>query len=273
VHRAAYVLIASLAGCDTVWGLERSDAGPPTDPNDEDGDLIANSLDPCPHLDDQSQTDADKDGIPAVCDSDDNDDQTVAVFFGFDSAALPSALEFQGSAEPDEPGTIAFGRLGDGLDTITLKTVTAKTALIEVGFEILDDTVEADPPSATYNEIGLYTANQSYAPETRGDVCFFGRLQGEDDADPLYTELVENDGTHNPKFTSGKLKTTRGRMRLVRNPASYECSVFRTGMGMLSDVQSVEALQLLPGRIGFSTEKLRARLRYLYIAYQPLTRL
>ena len=271
MHRAAYVLIASLAGCDTVWGLERPDAGPATDPNDEDGDGIANSLDPCPHLDDQTQTDTDKDGIPEICDSDDNEDQTVAVFFGFDSTTTSTALDIQGTTSSEVPGTITFGRLADGLDTITLKIVTAKTALIDVGYEILEDTVEADPPTGTYDEIGLYTANQTYAKDMRGDVCFFGRLQG--DIDSLYTELVENDKGQKTKFTSGDLAGTSGRMRLLRTPARYECGVFRTSLGMLGDSQDVGTLQAVPGRIGFSTERLIVRLRYIYIAYQPLIRL
>jgi hypothetical protein len=176
--------------------------------------------------------------------------------------------------EVDQPGTITFGRLGAGLDTITLKNVTAKTALIDVGFEIVDDTVEATPPSETYNEIGLYAANQNYMPDTRGDVCFFGRIQGDSLADaPLYTELVENNGTGKTKFTKGGLKGTRGRMRLTRNPTTYACSVIPTGTGALGDATQVETLSLVPGRIGFSAEKLVVRLRYIYIAYQPLTRL
>jgi hypothetical protein len=274
VHRTACLLIASLAGCDTVWGLERGDAPPAIDTNDEDEDGISNSDDPCPHLADQTQTDADKDGIPEICDSDDQENQTVAVFFGFDSATVPTALDIQGSVtHTDVTGTVTFGRLATGLDTITLKGVMAKTALIDVGFEIVDDTVEAFPPTTDgYNEIGLYTANESYTPATRGDVCFFGSLMTTN-PDPLYTELGENAGTHQTKSTAGGLKGTKGRMRLTRTTEKYECSVFRTGMGMLVDSKNVEALQDASGRIGFSTEKLIVRLRYIYIAYQPVIRL
>jgi len=266
--RAALLLITGLAGCDQVWGLERPDAGPPSDKNDEDLDGIANSLDPCPHLAVDDSTDDDQDGIPAICDVDDTK-ASVAVFFGFDAEGIPAALEIQGSTASDTPGTITIGNLGDTLDTITLKNVTAKTSLMDVGFEVIEDTVEADPASATYNELGLHAANTSYAPSTRGDTCFFGRLR-ESESMPLYTELVENEGAHQQKRYSGALVGASGRMRLVRTPEMYECTVVRTGEPTIRDTKDVQFLQMVPGKLGLSTFKVRVRLRYLYYAYEPL---
>lgn len=271
--RAALLLIAGLSGCDQVWGLERPDATISQDPNDEDNDGLVNTLDPCPHLANGSQVDDDHDGVPAICDADDGEDQTQVAFFSFDDPALSAALEVQGATTSDEPGTITFGQLGDGLSTITLKNVTAKTALVDIGFEILADTVEADPPTAVYAEIGIYTANTTYMIGSRGNVCFYGRLQGAPTEESLYTEVVENNGTHKTASAIGALVGSKGRMRVVRTPQTIDCSVVRTDAGMLGNADAVMTLQAVPGRIGISAERTVVRLRYLYIAYQPLTRL
>lgn len=71
----------------------------------------------------------------------------------------------------------------------------------------------------------------------------------------------------------GAFEGSTGRMRLARTPARYECSVYRTGNGVLGDANNVELLQSVDGRIGFSAERTQLRIRYIYIAYQPTIRL
>lgn len=274
--RALLVLVAGLAGCDQVWGLERSDDAPSVDADvgpDEDGDGIGNTLDPCPHLADTSQVDDDRDGIPAICDANDAEDQTVAVFYSFDEGTLPSSLAVDGATSRDEPGTITFGQLGDGLSTLTLQNASAKTVLVDVGFEILEDTVDSPSTTKRYAEIGIYTANTSYTTPTRGNVCFYGRLQDGGGVESLYTEIVENDGLHKVAPTDGALQGSRGRMRVVRTPDNLDCSVLRADGKNLGNSAPVTALKNTPGRIGFSTEHAVVKLRYLYVAYQPLIRL
>jgi hypothetical protein len=135
---------------------------------------------------------------------------------------------------------------------------------------MLEDTIEHLPPTGIYAEIALYAANRDFLRALRGDVCFFGIQMG---AGPLYTELLEDAGGAQQKPTSGAYAATTGHMRLRRSPAKYDCSVFRDGLGLMSDSREVENLHDTAGRIGISTERIRTRLRYIYVAYQPLTRL
>ncbi len=262
--RLAYLLVA-VTGCDAVFGLERGTV----DDVDEDGDGIANSDDPCPHITSQSATDFDGDGVSADCDPDDHDKETTVMFVGFDDPA-PLALTYEGSVETSVPGTIGFGSLGNELNSIVVRDLAIDNVLIDVGFEVLASSIEAGGLNP-YDELGVYASHRSFAdfPRQRGDTCFFGRDQPE--VEPLFVEMDEDDMQHDVKTAAGTLGGTVGRLRMRRTPMRADCTVFRDGLGLIPNGFDVAKLIKVPGTVAVTTQSVKVRFRYLYIAYQPLS--
>lgn len=265
MHRLAYLLVA-LTGCDTVFGLERGSV----DDFDEDVDGIGNADDRCPHLADESSIDLDGDGISVDCDPDDHDPGTMVRFYGFDGE-VPAELAFEGAVETELPGTITFGAASGGLSTITVKGIVADNVLLDVGFEILGSAIDGGA-STTYDELGVYSAHRSFTtnfPKERGDTCYFGTLEPR--AEPLYLELNEDDASYGGKPATGRLTGSSGRFLMRRTSARVDCTVFRDGVGLIPAGFDVTDLAKVSGTVAVSTERVKVRLRYIYIAYQPLS--
>jgi len=271
VHRAACLLIASLAGCDRVWGLERPDAGPSVDNGDEDGDGIPNGVDPCPHIAFQSTTDSDKDGLPADCDPDDTMVDTQHRFFSFDT--LEPGLDIAGG-DPVADGEMVFGATTDGLSTLVIRDLATDTAVLDVGFEILASNIDEGQISM-FDELGIYTIHRAFASDNkqRGDVCFFGtNMHDALHPKPIYLEMAEDNSYQGSVSDISTLSGTKGRFRMVRSPVRVDCTVFREGMPSLPNQFDVTDLQDVVGTIAISTQRTRVQLRYVWVAYQPTTR-
>jgi len=253
-------LLFGLCGCDLVLGLDRSG-------HDDDGDGAPDELDLCPHLADESSIDLDGDGIGADCDVDDTVVTPGRLFWTFLDGERPAALQLvEGTATPDpEAEALVLGRRTDGQNALVVDVTTA-TALIDVGFEILDNAIDDDLRATPYVELGLYVAHRSFTSDlkTRGDNCYVGRNEPPDAG---YLELNEDDRSHGtPQRFDGPLSGVAGRMRTVRTPARLDCVVRTTDLETSGgfDVSSPDRT----GKIAISAERLRARLRYVWITYQ-----
>src|SRR5512140_1757804 len=165
-------LLAVIAGCDTVFGLER-------DPvlHDEDGDGVDDAVDPCPQIANETTTDKDGDHVSADCDPDDQVGGTKVAFFAFDDTFPPAGISLDGDGISTQAGTIDFGTLTRFSSLTTTDITDATTVTIDVGFEILGAQIEDDPLNpVAYNEIGIYAAHRAFTTDRkqRGDTCFFG---------------------------------------------------------------------------------------------------
>lgn len=264
------LLLACLAGCDTVFGLDRD-----TPLADEDGDLQADDSDPCPHVPTESTIDADNDGVSSACDPDDSDRSTLVAFFGFNDVFPEPGLVFSGAGtqEADSPGTVTLGAVGGGgLTTIVTKDMITGTAIIDVGFEILGSSRE-DLGQGQWSEVGLFTVHRAFnANRTeRGDNCFYGI--GLDSAQPVYVEINEDEQNQGSSaMSAGPLKTTRGSFRMKRTPLRVDCTVTREGLDTLFNGFEPTKLKDEVSEMALSFDAVQVRLRYLYFAYQPGTR-
>jgi len=251
-----------LASCDTVLGLERTGHDDDLDgaPDDEDG---------CPHIPNQSTVDADGDGISADCDIDDSVGTTNRIFWPFLDGQRPAELTLAGgSATPDPDNeAIVFGHKSDGGGALVIELQT-DTALIDVGFEVLDNAIDdddgTDPP---YVELGLHTVHRAFTQDykLRGDTCYFGR-----NPPPLagYVELNEDDRSFgSPARFDGPLSGINGRIRQKRTPARTDCVLVQaTGLQTSAgfDVEDGDRT----GKIAIAADRVRARIRYVWVTYQ-----
>ena len=264
------VLLVLLAGCDQVFGLERSGIDPRLD---EDADGVPDAIDPCPHIANESLVDDDQDGVPVDCDPDDHAGGTQRLFFNFEGP-MPAQLIVNGTIDIDPDGSVELGSANSSIDSIVVDHLTTSTVLVDVGYEILANKIE-DVPMAygpfDYAELGLYTAKRSLDDDKtmRGNVCFFGtNPMSASVPQPLYVEFAEDAGGFLAKREIGTLDGTTGRMRLVRTPLEVKCTVLRDGQGLLSNVAPVQDLGAAAGTVAVSTDAMRGKLRYLFIAYQ-----
>jgi hypothetical protein len=271
VYRAACLLIASLVGCDTVWGLERDDdAGVNID--DEDGDGVIDRDDPCPHIAFQSTTDADLDGVPADCDPDDAMPDTRHVFYAFNT--LEPGLDVQGG-DPVAQGAMVFGATTDGLSTFVIRDIVAETLVVDVGFDVLGTTSDQGGVSL-FDELGVYSVHRGFSTDNmqRGDVCFFGtNMHDVAHPKPVYLEMAEDNSFQSSVPDASTLTNTSGRFRMKRTPIRVDCTVFRDGLPSIPNQFNVADLVGTVGKVALSAQRARVRLRYVWFAYQPVLKL
>ena len=251
-----------LAGCDLALGLDRPGHDDDLDgaPDDEDG---------CPHIPNQSTVDVDDDGISVDCDIDDSAKTTKRIFWTFLDGQRPAELTLTGgSAIPDPDNeAIVFGQKSDSGGALVID-LNVDTALIDIGFEVLDNGIDEDENSgASYVELGLHTVHRGFASDLklRGDTCFFGRQQPPAGG---YLELNEDEESRGiPARFDGPLTGISGRMRQKRTPARADCVVIQaTGLQSSNgfDVQDGDRT----GKIAISSDRVRARIRYVWITYE-----
>ncbi len=251
-----------LAGCDLVLGLDRAGQDDDRDggPDDEDG---------CPHIPGQSVLDADRDGISADCDIDDADPTTKRIFWTFlDGERPPELTLVGGTTTPDPDGeAILFGQKTAGYGSLVVELQTV-AVLIDVGFDVLENGIDdVEGSGASYVELGLHTVQRGASDDlsVRGDTCFFGRNPPPADG---YVELNEDDKSFGtpPRFP-GPLTGISGRMRQKRTPDRADCLLLQA-----SGVQSGNGFDVSDmsrtGRVAISSDRVRARLRYVWITYQ-----
>jgi hypothetical protein len=260
VHRVCSLVF--LAGCDLALGLDRPGHDDDMDgaPDDEDG---------CPHIPNQSTVDADGDGISVDCDIDDSATTTNRIFWTFLDGQRPAELTLVGgSAIADRDGeAIVFGQKSDSNGALVLDVQT-DTALIDVGFEVLDNAIDDEASSGVpYVELGLHTVHRAFAEDLkeRGDTCFFGR-----NPQPAagYLELNEDEESRgSPPHFDGPLTGISGRMRQKRTPARTDCLLVQASGLQSSNGFDVED-RGRTGKIAISSDRVRARIRYVWITYQ-----
>lgn len=251
-----------LASCDVALGLDRPG-------HDDDADGAPDDEDGCPHIPNQSTVDADGDGIAADCDIDDSVKTTNRIFWTFLDGQRPAELTLAGgSATPDPDNeAIVFGQKSDGGGALVLDVKT-DSALIDVGFEVLDNGIDdVEDSGASFVELGLHTVHRAFTQDLkeRGDTCFFGR-----NPPPLagYLELNEDEVSHGspPRF-DGPFSGVAGRMRQKRTSARADCLLVQPTGQQISNGFDVEDTDRT-GKIAISADRVRARIRYVWITYQ-----
>lgn len=257
--RACTLLL--LAGCDVVLGLERSG-------HDDDGDGAPDDVDPCPHLPGQSTLDVDSDGISVDCDADDLVATTNRRFWTFLDGERPPELRLSGGNLVSDLASeaIILGQRSNGISGLVLD-VTSDTALIDVGFEILDNAIQDDLTIEMWTEIGVHTVHREFTSDLqeRGDNCFIGNNLTPPES---YLELNEDEQSRNtPRRFPGPLNGLAGRLRVKRNPDRLDCTLKQTAGLETTDGFDVEDNNRT-GKIAISTERLRARLVYVWITYE-----
>lgn len=257
------VALLLLAGCDLVLGLDR-----PAVTDDDDGDGVRDEADPCPHLADESSTDADQDGISVDCDLDDSVATANRLFWTFRDGERPLELPLvSGSAFPDrELDAIILGQRSEGLSALVLDVAT-DTALIDVGFVILENAIEDDVTTEMWTEIGVFAVHREFTldRQIRGDNCYIGNNPPPSES---YLELNEDAQSRNtPRRFPGPLNGLAGRLRVKRNPTRLDCVLKQTTGLETSDGFAVDDKTRV-GKIAITTERLRARLSYVWITYQ-----
>ena len=255
-------VVGLLGGCDTVFQLER----PAVQAHDEDGDGVVDELDPCPHLAHEIVLDNDHDGVPADCDSDDNQPGTVTKFYPLVTDL--GDLTVAGTLSYDTPDEVGLGSIVDGLTTLEVPSVASGTVQLEVGFEIVENSVE-DHQMGDWSEVGLYAAHRMFTKSLRGDNCFFG-VDPPPATPPLYLEMNEDDTrAASNVVATGRYDGTRGRLRLQRSPQRMACDVIRGEGTALHHEFAVTSLASTVGSVAISAERVKVQLRYVFVAYQP----
>jgi hypothetical protein len=252
------------AGCDQVFSLERPDAAAVDD--DDDGDGVMNSADPCPHLPHESAVDADRDGISVDCDVDDAVRSTRR-YFSFragDTEDLVRAADGIYAADGD---AIMLGEIEN--QTSLVLEVATSTALVDVGVQMLENAIE-DGAGAGYVELGVFTVHRAFTQDRsmRGDNCFVGR--NNDQPRPGYLEFNEDNIQIpvSPRFP-GPLSGLTGRMRHVRTPARVACRLVREGVQEIAaGFDVLPALETATGKIAITTDRVRVRVDYAWLSYQ-----
>src|SRR5688572_1449003 len=179
-----------LGGCHVVFGLEENATRPEfpleSRTHDEDGDGVADALDPCPHrieLDD-TEFDGDMDGIGDRCDPrpDAPDLRYFIAFEGGNAAVLaPQGVAIQ------EADALLLGTTS-GNAQLVLDAFDAGVVDVEVDIEI----AAIKPLTAgEYAEVGLFAVHRDFTDKNRGDNCFYGA-----DATPRNFLEFNNDDDH-----------------------------------------------------------------------------
>lgn len=256
--RACTLLL--LAGCDVVLGLDRPG-------HDDDGDGAPDDVDACPHLPDQSTLDADNDGISLDCDVDDAVVTANRRFWTFLDGQPPTELALVGGSATPDPGTeaIMFG-IASGRGSIVIDVVTT-TAVIDIGFEIIENAIDDASSTRPFVELGLHAVHREFDADNkrRGDTCYFGRDQPPAEGFLQVREDEETRGT--PPQIAGRLTGTSGRMRLKRTPDRMDCQVVQASGLQSSNGFTVED-RGRTGKIAISSDHVRARLLYVWITYE-----
>jgi hypothetical protein len=257
-------LVVWSAGCDQVFDLER----PPRPPvaEDDDGDGITNSADPCPHIAGESPIDLDADGISADCDVDDAVTSNGRYFSirGGDTEDLVRAGD--GIYRADGDG-ILLGT-ADNLTSLILPIDTG-TVLIDLGVTLMDNAIE-DGEGASYVELGVFSVHRAFTTDhsMRGDNCFVGR--DNDVPEPGYIEFNEDTASIStrPRFP-GPLGGMTGVVRHVRTPTRVTCRWSAEGMEDVAAGFDVDpTLRTTSGKVAITTDRIRVRLDYAWIAFQ-----
>lgn len=248
------VLVA--AGCDVAFGLERGEG----DGVDDDGDDVPDSTDLCPHIANESQVDADKDGISVDCDPDDaTPSQRVFVPFlagDIGSLAFTGVVSVEGDA-------VVVGTLGEPQSLLALDIDTGMV-LIDLGFAINATAIE-DGTGASWSEIGLFSAHRQSTNEMRGNVCFYGI---DNAVVPGYLEFNEDQRYLEALRFPPPISGTSGHLRHLRTPATLSCTLDLDTGQRISDTRPVEVLVATTGKVAIAADRLTARLEYVWIAYQ-----
>ncbi len=263
--RRAWLFITLLAGCDAVFGLDGR-LPPGALAGDEDGDGTLDDEDPCPHIPNQSSIDEDNDGVPRDCDPDDSDGSTATRWFSLEAGSLDDAFVLSGMGTLTADG---FDLGGHGVESSLLFEVTARTANIDIGFEILSNSVE-DDHDHPWAELGVHTVVTRFTQETmRGSVCLFGVDDIHDDHDgpTAYLESKEGEQTPSRLTVASPLNGSKGRLYQFRTPERVRCGLLRNGT-QLATTQYDVTHTFDTGAIGISADVVVARLTHIWIAWQ-----
>jgi len=248
----SWALVVLLAGCNVVFPLE-----PPTHDasadvltgHDEDGDGIADEIDPCPHLASGDHDDSDGDGIGNACDPYPTVGGDEWHFYSFVDGI--GDLVLSGSIVQVEDA-VELGDVSQQVQFLYLPIPDADDVEIELGYQIL-----APMEDGAYHEVGVFAVAQENDPATQGDVCFGGY-----DGSP-YQELQEFptnvDIKHPLTATTFDVPST---LHMRRTPRNMNCSLIVPNAQANGELMP----QLTkPGRTGVSVGFARARLRYLWV--------
>jgi len=259
VTRRAYLLIA-LAGCDAVFGIDLPS-------HDEDGDLVDDSVDLCPHLAGDAQVDSDGDGIGDDCDLDPSRAGDHARLYTFRDGIEDLLVSGQFTHDA-ERGAIELGAL-TGEEHALLSPVTTSSVLIDVGVTVLENALETqrDEPWA---EVLVVSVHRAFSPgsDDRGDACFYGRDHGPDGDDvlPVYLQANQDEVLEDFRHFAQQLDGVPARVRHARGGGQTHCVVTR------DDARQTHAFdegRTATGTFGVGTVRLRARLDYLWVVTPP----
>ncbi len=265
-------VLALLAGCDMVFGLDRDPHGGDGGigdggiGDDDDGDGKPNDTDPCPHIKDESPTDADGDGISADCDDDDLVDSQRR-YLSFPGGDLGGS-SLTGEYTPQD-GYLMLGSIADVFSYVELDVDTGNV-LVGVELEIVENEIENGARGQPWAEIGVFTVVRSITADDismAGDVCFFGLDLSV--TDPGYFEFREDGAAAREAVRfPGPLTGTSGRFRQLRSPARVRCDLLRTGAPSRSGDFVVATLSGQTGRIVVSAQRMRIKLNAIWASYK-----